>query len=92
MRKTGTQGRHYIGAPTKPPKVKKMKYRILLIRSDDNEWYWLYTIGKRSVARSGRTYPKLADASRAARTFRELLAHADVCEICPPEGYVYSGG
>ena len=76
----------------KPSKRTPLKHRILLVKQFDGQFHWVYFIGTRPRSASFRSYSSLAHCSRSARTFRELLANADYCEIVPPVGHVYSGG
>lgn len=77
------------------PPVKKyiprLMHTIHLIESN-GEWNWVYCEGKAERAISPRSWKRMADASRSARTFRELLAVADYCEIVVPVDHKYSGG
>jgi len=76
---------------SKPAPRSMPKHQIRLIFTM-NKWDWVYYVGNTERAVSPRSYDLMAHASRSARTFRELLAHADRCEIVPPVDHKYSGG
>jgi len=71
--------------------IPRLTHTIALIDSN-GEWNWVYCEGKIERAISPRSWKRMADASRSARTFRELLACADYCEITIPVDHKYSGG
>lgn len=77
--------------PSHKKYIPRLTHTIALYDSKDM-WTWVYYEGKVERAISPRSWKRMADASRSARTFRELLACADYCEITIPVDHKYSGG
>lgn len=88
----GTPGIVTTGSNVRPLKGRPKPKHVIKLIFTMEKWDWVYYIGTKEVAVSPRSYPLMAHASRNARTFRELLAHADICEIVPPLDHKYSGG
>lgn len=92
MRPSNRSYRPHSRTSSTQKKRTPLKHKILLLEDEeDGSWSWVYIIGKDERARSPKSWPLMATASRTARTFRELLVNADNCEIIPPETHKYSG-